>query len=132
MIRLIITLALALIIAPSLVHSADKNGMFMRGGGVGSVGCPQFLNAMATARQSGGLQSLTGIKLIQGYVMYILGFQTGFNSQAEGVYDIWSPLGDDPANSALYAIEPWCQQHPEANFGQGVIALADKLQSYAK
>ena len=35
----------------------DERGFWM-GGGVGSVGCPEFLNAMATARKKGGLASV--------------------------------------------------------------------------
>jgi hypothetical protein len=32
--------------------------------------------------------------------------------------------GSDAGFAVLYAIEPWCQQHPEARFGDAVLALA--------
>ena len=91
--------------------AADEKG-FMTGGGVGGVSCPEFLNAMSTARQKGGANRLPGVNEIDGFAMYVLGFQTGFNAEAEGVYDIFTSLGSDPALKALYAIEPWCASHP--------------------
>ena len=82
---------------------------------------------MATARQKGGVGTLPGVREINSYVQYVLGFQTGFNSQFEGVYDIFSSFGSSPAFSALYAIEPWCASHPEGTFGKAVLALATTL-----
>jgi hypothetical protein len=109
----------------------DANG-FIKGGGVGMVRCPQFLNAMATARQNGGMGTLAGVKLMQGYMMYVAGFQTGFNSQADGVYDIFSSLGDDAVDSVLYAVEPWCASNPGKTFSDGLLDLASKLQTSKK
>jgi hypothetical protein len=45
-----------------------------------------------------------------------------------GTNDIFKSLGTDPGTSALYAIEPWCQQHPEERFGMGVVWLAETLR----
>jgi hypothetical protein len=84
------------------VWGADTKG-FMVGGGVGAVGCPVFLNAMATARQKGGVKSAAGVNEIDGFVMFVSGFQTGYNSEAVGIYDIFKSLGSDPILSALYA-----------------------------
>jgi hypothetical protein len=56
--------------------------------------------------------------------MYLLGFETGFNSEAEGVYDIFETLGPEPSLQALYAIEPWCASNPDKTFGKAVIALS--------
>ncbi len=108
--------------------AVDEAG-FMKGGGAGSLSCPEFLNAMATARQKGGAQKLPGVHEIDGFAQYILGFQTGFNSQAEGVFDIFSSFGSNPAFKALYAIEPWCASHPDKNFAQGLLALAATLRT---
>jgi hypothetical protein len=108
--------------------AADARG-FMMGGGVGMLGCPQFLNAMSTARQKGGLGSISGIREIDAYAHYVLGFQTGFNSEAEGIYDIFQSLGDNPAISVLYAIEPWCASNPGKKFSDGLLVLSLKLRA---
>jgi hypothetical protein len=51
--------AIALLVGPTVAR--DANGFWM-GGGVGGLGCPEFLNAMATARQKGGLRSIAGVR----------------------------------------------------------------------
>jgi hypothetical protein len=43
---------------------------------------------------------------------YILGFQTGYNMGAAGVYDVFDSLGEKPGFKALLAIEAWCSKHP--------------------
>jgi hypothetical protein len=110
--------------------AADSRGM-MTGGGVGAVGCPEFLNAMATARQHGGARAVAGVKGLDAFIHYVLGFQTGFNSEAEGVYDIFETLGGD-AFTVLYAIEPWCAQNPDKKFSTALLVLAYSLRSKAK
>jgi hypothetical protein len=113
-----------------LINSAvarDANGFWM-GGGVGGLGCPEFLNAMATARQKGGLRSAAGVQETGAYENYVSGFQTGFNSEAEGVYEIFKSLGTDPTLNALYAIEPWCAGNPDKKFAHAVLALASTLR----
>jgi len=84
---------------------------------------------MAIARQKGGLQTPDGVRETYGYAMYVLGFQTGFNSEAEGVFDIFSALGSVPSDKVLYAIEPWCASHPDKKFSQAVLALAGTLRA---
>lgn len=39
---------------------------------------------MATARQKGGIASVAGVREIAAYSDYVLGFQTGFNSETPG------------------------------------------------
>jgi len=106
---------------------------FMTGGGVGSVSCPDFLNAMATARQSGGLTSVAGVRIINPFGSYVLGFQTGYNFGADGVYDVFSSFGaeGDHTNKILFAIEPWCAQHPEAKFDTALFELLKTLRENA-
>jgi hypothetical protein len=58
---------LALVLIAISAKAADKNGQFYVGGGVGGVGCPIFLNVMATARQLGGLHSPEGVDRINPY-----------------------------------------------------------------
>ena len=86
------------------------------------------LNAMATARQKGGLRTASGDREIYGFANYVLGFQTGFDSEAQGVHDIFSSFGSSPAFTVLYAIEPWCAGHPYKAFGTAVLSLAKTLQ----
>jgi hypothetical protein len=105
----------------------DANGFWM-GGGVGGLGCPEFLNAMATARQKGGLRSPAGVRETGAYENYLSGFQTGFNSEAEGIFDIFKSLGTDPTLNALYAIEPWCARNPDKKFSEAVLALSSTLR----
>jgi hypothetical protein len=87
---------------------------------------------MATARQNGGLSTVAGIKIIDPFGSYVLGFQTGFNSEAEGVYDIFKSLGSNPTVSALYAIEPWCASNPSKKFSDGLLNLAGKIRTAIK
>jgi hypothetical protein len=73
---------------------------------------------------SDDVSSLKGVKEIDGYMEYVLGFQTGYNMMASGTYDIFAKLQDfDP----LFVIEAWRKDHATMTFGRGVIALAEKL-----
>ncbi len=101
----------------------------MMGGGIGMSKCPAFLNAMATARANGGVDHMNGLLHVGPYVMYVLGFATGYNMSTEGVYDIFKDYGDKAGFYALYAIEPWCQQNPNAVFASGLTVLAAKLKA---
>jgi hypothetical protein len=83
--------------------AVDSRG-FMTGGGVGALGCPEFLNAMASSRQRGGATTTAGVREIDAYIHYVLGFQTGFNSEADGVYDIFQSLGTNLAYSSAKGI----------------------------
>jgi hypothetical protein len=83
---------------------------------------------MATARQKGGVASAAGTQEIVAYADYVLGFQTGFNSEAEGIYDIFESFGSNSAFRVLYAIEPWCATHPDKNFATALLVLAQSLR----
>jgi hypothetical protein len=120
-------LLLLLLASPSF--GADQQGRYMMGGGVGGVTCPQFLNLMATARQLGGVSTPSGVEQVSNFANYVTGFQTGYNLMSTGSFDIFAKL-DTEHFDALYAIEAWCKDHPAAKFGEGVIALADKLAKH--
>lgn len=119
-------------VALATITAADSGGHYTVGGLVGGLTCPQFLNIMATARQDGGLRSVAGSQDTAGLENYVAGFETGMNSQPNGVADIFASLGPESAEAALYAIEPWCAEHPEEKFGSGVVALARKLKKTAR
>jgi hypothetical protein len=112
--------------------ASDEKGGFWLGGGVGALGCPQFLDAMATMRQRGGSKRIEGVKIIDPFVSYVAGFRTGFNSEAQGIYDIFSSLGNDAEVSALFAIEPWCAQNPDKNFATALLFLSLTLRKNLK
>lgn len=111
-------------------NAATLDGNFMRGGGIGGVGCPAFLNDMATARSFGSLMDIEAVLHLNGYYQYLTGFQTAFNMEAEGVFDIFGApsFGSWPTQSALIAIEPYCQNHPEALFDGALLWLVEKLR----
>ncbi len=73
------------------------------------------------------MRSVAGVQEINGYAMYLSGFQTGFNSEAEGIYDIFEAFGPDPIVQALYAVEPWCAKNPDKTFAG--IALSQLLRA---
>ncbi|HJU18377.1 MAG TPA: hypothetical protein VJ770_18145 [Stellaceae bacterium] len=113
--------------APPLM-AADSSGQFIVGGGVGVLPCTRFLNAMASARQQGGLTSIAGLDTVYPWASYILGFQTAYNFAVPGIRDIFGAFGPSPVNDVLYGIEPWCQKNPTAHFGDALIIFAEKLR----
>ena len=62
--------------------------MYLYGGGVGAVKCPTFVATMEKARTRGvmtpGFWKDTGE-----YMMYVLGFETGYNMSTPDTYDIF-------------------------------------------
>ncbi|MCG5483685.1 MAG: hypothetical protein KK482_08180 [Sinorhizobium meliloti] len=107
-------------------QSANQRGEFMTGGGVGSVPCVEFLDVMANARAQGGLASPAGSRLVYGYMMYVAGFETAYNSAAEGVHHIFDGFGS--VSKVLVALEPWCSQHPTKNFDLAIFDLVKRLR----
>jgi hypothetical protein len=86
---------------------------------------------MAKARQEGGVNSVTGIREVESYLSFVLGFETGYNYSTAGVFDTFSAFGPSPAFDVLYAIEPWCQRHPDVKLGEALIIFAEKLRKEA-
>lgn len=126
-------LALMVIIcATPRLMAADVSGQFIVGGGIGILPCTQFLNAMAEARQKGGLTSTAGLYIVNPWESYVLGFQTAYDFAVPGVRDIFNAFGPSPANDVLYGIEPWCQKNPTMHFGDALIIFAEKLRKAHK
>jgi len=123
---LVLGLIASLGTSPAL--AADALGRHLIGGGAGVALCTQFLNAMAEARQKGGLRSVSGVWEVESFLSYVLGFETGYNYSTPGVLDIFSALGPDPSFEVLYGIEPWCQRHPTIKFGEALIIFAERLR----
>lgn len=100
---------------------ATSNGQFHIAGGVGGVTCPEFVAAMESAR-SKGIGSVAYVTEVQGYEMYVLGFETGYNMARPSTYDIFPTHGSK--YPLLSWVENWCRTHSTAHFGEGVVALA--------
>ena len=101
--------------------AASSNGQFHIAGGVGGVTCPVFVAAMESAR-SKGIGSVAYVTEVQGYEMYVLGFESGYNMAKPSTYDIFPTQGSK--YPLLSWVENWCRTHPTAHFGEGVVALA--------
>ena len=109
-------------------NAADSSGQYIVGGGVGALKCTQFINAMAEARQLGGLTSIEGINRIYPWASYVVGFETGYNFAMSGVRDIFAEFGSSPANDVLYGVEPLCQKNPTWLFGQALVMFPETLR----
>jgi hypothetical protein len=112
--------------------AADSAGNFNVGGGTGGVKCPNFVAEMEKAR-SLGIDSPRYVEATQGFTMFILGFQTGYNMMAPATYDIFSGKNGD--YDLLAWVENYCRMNSSSRFGDGVVALArhfhpNRQQSY--
>jgi len=119
--RILLLVLLALVTTPSLAK--DKEGKWMQGGGVGGVTCPSFNEAMRQARKHRS-DSLEFAKLTQGFVMYISGFESGYNQAAPNTYDIFPSLTSD---QTLSWTDHYCTEHLLVTFGDAVAALAAEM-----
>lgn len=112
--------------------AANEQGMFMTGGGMGSVSCPELVDGMALVRQRGGMKSPQGVQATDEFTQYFRGFRTGYNMAAPGVSDAFASLGDEEVTKSIVFIESWCTKHPEATFDLGLFELVKTLKNNAK
>ena len=113
----------ALAIATSPGYAKDKNGEWVQGGGVGSVTCPAFNEVMRSARQhpSGSVEF---VSQTQGFVMYISGFEAGYNQAASDTYDIFPAFSSD---QTLAWTDHYCSEQGLQTFGDAVSALGVEM-----
>jgi hypothetical protein len=104
-------------------YAADQAGNYFIGGGVGGVTCPAFVATMDDAHRF-SVGSLEWANRTQGYVMYILGFQTGYNMGKPGTFDLFADVTTD---QVLAQLEAWCRENPLKKFGQGFGPLEKQL-----
>lgn len=101
---------------------ADGGGNYYLAGGVGAVMCPHFVAAMERARST-GIGTVDFANATEGFAMYVLGFESGYNVAKSDTYDVF------PSQNGVYPllswVENWCRVHPTARFGGGVVALAE-------
>ncbi len=114
-----IALALAMVCGTLAAHAQAPSG-YIVGGGPGTTDCPGFIEAMAKAKsQKPGATGYAGE--LQGFAMYLSGFQTAYNLQTPETCDIFAGWNN---NQVLEALEKYCKANPRERFGAGVIALA--------
>jgi len=93
---------------------------YIVGGGLGAVDCPAFVESMGKAKgQKPGATGYAGE--LQGFAMYVSGFQTAYNLQTPETCDIFSGWNN---NQVLEWLDKFCRANPKERFGAGVIALA--------
>ena len=113
----IIIVAAALVCSAQISQSADVDGHFWFGAGAVGVKCPQFVASMEKAR-SFRIGSLGYVNEIQGFVMYLSGFQTGYNMSTQDTCDIFPGDKDYPL---LSWTENYCRTNPSVHFADAVI-----------
>jgi hypothetical protein len=113
--------AIALLASPTVAR--DANGFWM-GAEWAVWDAPNF----SMRWQPRGRRAACGVLPECGKLALTKSFQTGFNSEAEGIFDIFKSLGADPTLNALYAIEPWCASNPDEKFADAVLALSSTLR----
>ncbi len=123
--KLILPLLIITLLFSSNVFAFDESGEYVIGGGVGSIPCKMYNPVLTRARLAGGINSPAGAKIINGYMNYVLGFQTGHNVSHEGGRDIFEKFGETPTNKLLPLIAKWCKENPEENFGNAVVAVTN-------
>ena len=118
-------LALLLSIISGTALAADSNGNYMVGGGAGSVLCSEFVKTLeqATAKGDGTIEY---VNIMQGFTMYLLGFQSGYNKAAPNTYDIFSGIEE---KDLMRQLSNYCKENPRTRFGVAVAAFAEKNYS---
>ena len=111
---------LGLPIAANAQATGSVNGGYIVGGGLGATECPGFLESLGKARaEKPGSTGYPGE--LQGFAMYVSGFQTAYNLQTPDTCDIFAGSN---TSQVLDWLETFCRAHPDSRFGAGVIALA--------
>jgi hypothetical protein len=71
-----------------------------------------------------GIGTFDYVNEIQGYSMYVAGFQTAYNLQTPNTCDIFASYNDE---QLLTWLENYCREKPLEKFGAGVVALAKEV-----
>lgn len=112
-------LAVAFLAAAGVAHAQAPSG-YIVGTGLGAADCGGFSDAMGKAKkEKPGPAGYSGE--VQGFAMYVSGFQTAYNLQTPDTCDIFAGWNN---NQVLEWLEKFCRANPNQRFGAGVIALA--------
>lgn len=115
--RSLLAVALAAALLPA---HAQKPGGYIVAGGLGGIECPAFAEAMSKSRSQKPASSGYATDL-QGFAMYVSGFQTAYNLQTPETCDIFAGWNN---NQVLDWLEKFCRANPAERFGTAVMALA--------
>jgi hypothetical protein len=115
--------AAQLTLASPHATSADEQGRYWHGGGVGAVECPAFVETLERAKRA-GLGSIEYVSQTQGYVMFLSGSQTAYNLRTAETCNIFSGVSTD---QKLFWIENYCRRNPLEKFSGAVVALAEEV-----
>ena len=121
------TLLLITLFFTTNAFAFDKKGEYITGGGVGSISCSMYISLLNRAELSGGLGSIAGINIINAYMNYTLGFQTGYNPSHLGKKDVFEKFGTPPTNKILPLVGEWCEKNLDKNFGNGLVAVVTRV-----
>ena len=109
-------------------NAADSTGRYFTGGGVGSIECPSFVGDMEQAKAN-GVGSQHYVRTLNGYIMFVAGFQSAYNMQTPSTCDIFPKIS---MNQALAWVENYCKREPLRTFASGVAELAVSQHSARK
>ena len=118
--RLSTVIAIVMLATAGPTRGADGRGTYFIGGGVGGIDCPHFVSTMDRAKAL-GLGSVGYTNETQGFLMYVIGFQTAYNVQTPRTCDIFANFTSE---QLLGWLENYCRAQPLERFGTAVIALA--------
>ena len=108
---------------PLVAQAADSGGRFYMGGGAGGVTCPEFVRVMEQIKEdpSGSLEYVTKTS---SFVMYVLGFRSGYNIGKPDTFDIFHGLS---VEQILKWIELHCRENPLSKFGSVLYLLQKQV-----
>lgn len=117
-------MAVLMMAAPALGATSDG---YMTSGGVGSIRCAVYSNAMAEARQA-GLQSYAGASKLNEFVQYAYGFFTGYNSVSDGIFDILGGIRDGQMHVTILSMaDTYCAANPTDTFDGALVDVLVKI-----
>ncbi len=118
--RSILVAGAVLALGTLAAHAQQAPTGYIVGGGLGTMECPGFVESMGKAKdQKPGVTGYPGE--LQGFAMFVSGFQTAYNLQTPRTCDIFAGWNN---NQVLEWLEKYCRANPQERFGVGVIALA--------
>ncbi|OMH30552.1 hypothetical protein [Motiliproteus sp. MSK22-1] len=126
MIKHILSFWIIFILLAGKAVAADSNGTAWYGGGAGAIACGDFRYEFRKAKQK-GINSIPYANDMQSYVMYVLGFRTGFNHLAENTCDVFG--GETEINNILEQVSVYCLSNPDVKFSSALVSVAQQSMS---
>ncbi len=121
--RLLLWFIVSVLIVPLVAQAADSGGRFYMGGGAGGVTCPEYVRVMEQAKEHPP-DSLEYVTKTSSFVMYVLGFRSGYNIGKSDTFDIFHGLS---VEQILTWIELRCRENPLLEFGTVLFLLQEQV-----